>query len=92
MQEWYPILATLINSAGVMTAVQVIKKYIPVIKERVPILLPIMAGALGPAVGALQGYLISVLGVPVDLSPITALVAGPIAVLAYDVGAKYQGR
>jgi len=83
--EWFSILAALINTAGVLTAVQALKIGIPKLKEKIPWILPILAGAIGPAVAVLQGWLGGILGLPIDISPLIAIFTGASATAANQV-------
>lgn len=86
MNEWSSVIAAFINSGVVLGVVQLIKKWLPVLNEKVPWLIPIIAGAIGPAVAALQNWLSTLLGVPIDLSPIAAIFTGGTAVALYQIG------
>ena len=86
MNEWSNVIAAFINSGVVLGLVQLIKKWLPVLNEKIPWVLPILAGAIGPAIAAIQSWLATVLGVPIDLSPIAAIFTGGTAVALYQVG------
>jgi len=78
---WTAILAGAINTTGVLVAIQIGKRYVvPALWKSVPALIPILAGALGPAVAVVQNVLAAKLGVPLDLSPIVAAFTGGSAV------------
>ena len=79
------VISLLINSILVLVVVQFIKKKLPVINERWPWAFPILAGAIGPAIAALQTYLSKLLGIPIDLSPIAAIFSGGTAVAIHQV-------
>ena len=74
--SWGLILATAINTVGVMLILKGVASVMPWLREQVPVLLPILAGAIGPAVAALQTALAEKLGVPIDLSPLVGIFSG----------------
>lgn len=78
---WGSIWAGLINTTAVLVVVQVCKTYLPTLRVRMPAFLPILAGALGPAIALLQNRLATRLGYPIDLSPILALFTGAAATM-----------
>jgi len=90
MEAYYPVIAALINSVLVLLVVQVLKTAIPKLKESIPWLIPILAGAIGPAVAAGQNALFAWLGVPIDLSAIVAIFTGGTAVAINQVGKQIQ--
>jgi hypothetical protein len=79
MEQWGSIIAALINTVIVLGIVQLLKMYVPKLKEGVPWLIPIFAGAIGPAAAVGQTYLGSLLGVAIDLNPIVAIFTGASA-------------
>lgn len=79
------LLATLINTAGVMLAVQGIKRLRPYLADKYGWALPIVAVLLGPIVATAQAYLAAKLGFQIDLSLITAALTGGAAVAANQV-------
>lgn len=83
--EWFTILGALINTAGVLAAVQGLKVWIPVLREKLPWILPILAGAIGPAVAVLQAWVGGILGVAIDISPVIAIFTGATATAANQV-------
>jgi len=86
MNEWSNVIAAFINSGVVIGVVQLIKKWLPVLNDKVPWIIPILAGAIGPGIAVIQNWLSTVLGVPIDLSPIAAIFTGGTAVALYQVG------
>ncbi len=84
--EWESLLGAFINSVVVMGLIQLIKTYIPKLNELVPWLIPIIAAAIGPAVAVAQNALATWLGVPIDLSALTAVFTGGSAVAIYQIG------
>ncbi len=86
MQEYGGVLAALINSVLVLAIVQILKTKVPKLKEKLPWLIPIIAGAIGPAVAAGQNYLSGLIGAPIDISPIAAIFTGGTAVAMHQVG------
>ncbi len=83
--DWKTAAAAVINTAGVMAAVWVLNRYLPAIRQSVPWLLPVLAGAAGPAVAALQAWLAGYLGVVIDLGPVLAAATGASAVAVHQV-------
>ena len=86
MEQYGGIIAAFINSVLVLAIVQLLKIKIPVLREKLPWLIPIIAGAIGPAVAAGQNYLSQLLGVAIDLNPIAAIFTGGTAVAIHQVG------
>lgn len=89
-QSWGLIVAVLINTAGVMAVVTVINRIMPKLRAAVPWTVPLIASLLvGPALVAVQSWLSTWLGVPIDLSAIagaaTGLGTGALAVTAHQV-------
>lgn len=88
--SWQMIVATAINTAGVMLVVWLLSTYIfPALRERMPWLVPILSSLIvGPALAAAQNWLAGWLGVPIDLSPIagaaTGVMTGALAVTAHQ--------
>jgi len=82
---WQQIIANFINVVLVLVVVELIKMALPILKEKVSWLLPIIAAAIGPAVSLIQGYLGGLIGLPIDLSPIVAIFTGGSASALYDV-------
>ncbi len=83
--DWKTAAAAIINTAGVMAAVWALNRSLPVIRQSVPWLLPILAGAAGPMLAGLQAWLASYLGVAIDLGPVLAVASGASAVAAHQV-------
>ena len=87
--DWPLILAMAINSVGVLIAVQVLKNYVmPFLKYKLAWALPILAMVTGPMMSYLTEWLTATLGYPIDLSGITAIFTGSMAVVAYGVFRK----
>jgi hypothetical protein len=97
---WKVLVAGLINSAGVLFIVQVIKAVAPWLRAAVPWVLPFMAiFPIGPVIGFFQNWLAGKLGAPIDLTPILGPVApllgvfaGGTAVAAYQIRAQRHKR
>jgi hypothetical protein len=85
MEQWGSIIAAMINTVLVLGIVQLLKTYIPKLKEVTPWLIPILAGAIGPAAAAGQNYLGSLLGAAIYLDPIVAIFTGASATTANQV-------
>ena len=90
IRELNQIIAAFINSVAVLGIVQFLKVNIPILKEKLPWLIPIVAGAIGPAVAAGQNALSTWLAVPINLDPIAAIFTGTTAVAIYQVGKQIQ--
>ena len=86
----YGLIAALINSVLVVAAVQFLKVYWPIFKEKMPWLIPIIAGFIGPLIMLLQNMVTSWLGVPVDLSPLLGVLTGGTAVAIHQVYKQTQ--
>jgi hypothetical protein len=86
MQEYSGVIAAFINSVAVLGVVQFLKVQIPALNQKIPWVLPILAGAVGPGIATLQNFLSSSLGVPIDLSPIVGIFTGGTAVAIFQVG------
>lgn len=85
------LLAVLINTAGVMCVVQVIKFYLPYLTDKYGWVMPLIAMASGPVVAFLQGFLATKLGYPgFDFSLIVAALTGGTAVAAHQVYAQQK--
>ena len=84
--SWKQLVGVLINTAGVMGIVQVIKAYRPLFADKYGYLLPIIATALGPCLMTLQGLLTTQLGFDgFDFTPISAALTGTAAVAVHQV-------
>ena len=88
--DWKTIASTLLNSVLVMGLVQLLSMYLPALKERYPMVIPILATIIGPLVGALQALILAKLGIQVDFSPVLALLAGGAAVTMHQIGKQTQ--
>jgi hypothetical protein len=84
--EYNILIAGFINTVLVLAIVQLLKVKISWLKEKVPWLLPIVAGGIGPAVAAGQNALFAWLGIPIDLAPIAAIFTGATATAVNQVG------
>jgi uncharacterized membrane protein YdcZ (DUF606 family) len=83
--DWKVLVAGLINSVLVVGAVQLIKVSLPKLRESVPWALPLIAMVGGPLLVWGQNQLMTVLGVPVDLSPLMGVLTGGTAVALNQV-------
>ena len=83
--NWKELLATVINTAGVIVVVQVIKYLLPVLKVQYGWAIPLIATVAGPGVAALQSLVAGWLGVQVDFTPIVAALTGAAATAAHQV-------
>lgn len=79
------IIANLINMVLVLLAVEGIKYVLPFLNSKVPWLLPIIAGCIGPVVAVIQGWLGALVGLPIDLSAIVAIFTGSSATALHQV-------
>lgn len=84
--DWKMILATLINGTLVLAVVSIINAYKPTFREKYPWAVPLLATLLGPALGAVQTYILAKFGIQVDFNPIIAALAGAAATTAHQVG------
>ena len=84
--DWSQILGLAINGIGVLMVVQVLKNYVmPWLKTTYPWALPIIALGAGSAMTWLTLLLTDLIGVPIDLSAITGILTGAMAVVGYGV-------
>ncbi len=84
--NWPEILAVFVNSVLVLIAVQALKNYVmPFLKTRHPWTLPIIAMIAGPIFEPLSTFLTGLIGYPIDLSAIVAVLTGAASVAIYGV-------
>ena len=83
--HWEQLVAMFINTVLVLALTQAIKVYVPMLREAVPWLLPIIATFAGPLVAIVQNMLAGWLGLPIDLSPLLGLATGGAAVAMHQV-------
>ncbi len=84
--DWSQIIGLAINSVGVLMAVQVLKNYVmPWLKTTYPWVLPILALAAGSLMTWVTLVMTDLVGVPIDLSAITGVLTGAMAVVGYGV-------
>ena len=87
---WQYFVALLLNSFAIVVAVQLLKVWVPILREKVPWLFPIIAMVIGPlmamATSAVSGYL----GYPVDFGSIAAIFTGGSAVAFHQVYTQFQ--
>ncbi len=86
--QWGLILGFLINSAGVMFLLQVLKKYRSQIKPYIPMIAPL----LGAALPVIASWLSVFLGTPIDFSPIIGFFAGFSAVGLHQMVKQFGKR
>lgn len=84
--NWGEVAAAAINSVGVLLAVQGIKYVLPIIRQKWPWAIPIIAMLGGIGIGALTNYLFELIGYPVDLSAIESALTGAGAVALNQIG------
>ena len=82
---WQTAVATLINGAGVFSALWVFNRYIPIVREKIPALVPILAGGFGPAVGYVQNALTAWLGMAIVLDPLLTVFTSFTAVAGHQI-------
>ena len=85
--DWGEIAATAISAVGVLIAVKLLTWFLPILRQRYPWIIPILA-VLGPAgLTKLAEILLAVLGHPVDFGPLIDMLAGggALAVVAHQV-------
>lgn len=97
MMDWLEILAIAINSVFVLGVIQALKNYaLPFLRAKHAWALPLIATSAGPLMAYLTEFLVGVTGHPIDLSGITAIFTGTIAVVSYGVlrktGRANQGK
>jgi hypothetical protein len=90
--DWGEAGAAAITSVGVLIAVQAIKYFLPMLRARYPWAIPIIAVVAGPALAQLTTLLFGILGHPVDLSPIVAVLTGAAAVTINQVGKQVKKK
>ncbi|UCD56788.1 MAG: hypothetical protein JSV16_13330 [Candidatus Hydrogenedentota bacterium] len=88
--DWGLIGAAAINTVGVLLAVQALKIYLPIVRQKLPWLLPAIAPMVGMGLSYGTEALTAFLGHPVDLGPILAILTGAAAVTAHQI--KVQAR
>ena len=84
--EFNILIAGFINTVLVLALVQLLKVNVPILKEKIPWLIPIIAGGIGPGIAAGQNALFGWLGIAMDLSPIAAIFTGATATAVNQVG------
>ncbi len=85
---WGLVLGFLINTAGVVLIVQVLKKYRSRIKPYIPMIAPL----LGAALPVIASWLSVFLGTPIDFSPIIGFFAGFSAVGLHQMVKQFGKR
>lgn len=90
--DWLLLLGLLINSVLALAAVQALKNYVmPFLRTRAKWALPLLAMGAGPVMAYVTEFLVSFTGHPIDLSGITAVFTGTLAVVGYGM-ARSSGR
>lgn len=91
---WGQILGFALNAVGTMVIVKGLAWVIPWFRERVPDLLPIVAGAVGPLLAWVQLQLTEMTGVPISLGvpEILAMFTGGSAVAIAQVVIQRKRR
>lgn len=84
--DWKTVAATFINTTLVLVVVMGINLYKPLLREKYPWAIPLLATVLGPLIGAAQQWLLTQVGIHVDFSPILSALAGAAATTAHQVG------
>jgi hypothetical protein len=85
--DWGEVGATAVSAVGVLIVVQLLTWLMPILRERYPWAIPLIA-TLGPyGLGLLSQYLLGVFGYPVDFGPILEVLggAGALAVVTHQV-------
>lgn len=89
--DYMLLLANLVNAVLVLALVQALKTYaMPFLKEKVPWVLPILAMGIGPLMMLATEYLVTLIGHPIDLSPIVGVFVGGTAVALHQVSVQYK--
>ena len=84
--DWSQILGLAINGVGVLMVVQALKNYVmPWLTMTYPWALPILALGAGSAMTWATLLLTDLVGAPIDLSAITGILTGAMAVVGYGV-------
>ncbi len=83
-------MALLLNSFVIVAAVQLLRFFFPVLKERIPWALPLIAVIIGPLMAMVTTAVSAALGYPVDFSPIAGVFAGGSAVAIHQFGKQLQ--
>jgi len=83
--DWKELIAAAINTIVVLGVVQFLKIKIPVLREKIPWLFPILAMVIGPIIALVQSTLAGWLGIPIDLSAIVGLFSGGAAVAIHQI-------
>ncbi len=87
--DWSAIIGLVINGVGVLMAVQVLKNYVmPFLKTSYPWALPIIALGAGSAMTWVTLLITDLVGVAIDLTAITGILTGAMAVVGYGVARK----
>ena len=86
---WQPIMAAAINTVIVLALVEVLKAQVPVIRIAMPWVLPVLATLAGPMVAVAQTSLAGWLNLPIDLSPLVAVLSGAAATTVHQVGRQF---
>jgi CHASE2 domain-containing sensor protein len=84
--DWGEVGAAAINSVVVLIAVQAIKHFLPILRQKYPWAIPLIAVVAGPGIAYVTSYLFTVLGHPVDLGPILGALTGTAAVAMNQIG------
>jgi hypothetical protein len=88
--DWRLLVAMFINTGLVGFGVTLLTRYMPILKQQYPYLIPIIAACAAPFIAAVTNLLASWLGYPIDLGPILAVLTGTTAVFAHQVGKQIQ--
>ena len=89
--DWNQIFAAAINSVLVLMAVQALKTFVvPFLGEKAPWVIPLIAMGIGPLMVWCMDMLGTMLGYPIDLSPIIGVFLGGTAVALHQVGKQVK--
>jgi len=95
--DWGEVGATAVSAVGVLIVVQLLTWLMPILRERYPWAIPIIA-TLGPyGLGLLAQVCLNFFGYPVDFGPILEFIGGggAVAVVTHQVykqSGKAKGR
>lgn len=85
-------LGLALNAGGVWFLVFLVNKYRPLLREKAPHWIPIIAMLAGPLLNAFAAVLLQYAGMEIDFSPLIAALAGTSAIAFDQVGRQYRKR
>ncbi len=88
--DWQEMFALFLNSFAVVAAVQLLKKAMPTLRQKVGWTLPIIAVIIGPLMVIASNAISVALGYPVDLNPIAGVIVGLGATGLHQIGRQVK--